>query len=1080
MAEDVKPFPPNKSLSALGINVRAPKISANLTLQKDSLNLSTGVLDGLGPRFGMAPIPNHSTFETPETGYSGGLAFTEEGSGIGAPYGNRRKVFGVSPTVTRRGSGIPFVNAYAWFLSLQADELSDPSTIDFVDLCLGQTSNTYPQNELAAGFQEGSTGQAGGAGKTVYDSLFFNAPTSGWRASVQARFQFPTSIAYASTAVLTVSGADIPAHWVAGTKRVNGSALILCTAYYTEAGFPTSWSTRDFQNTTRAIDVFDIDTSTGFVWQYTYPNMTTDSSLLYTEGFCPVGSSNGAANTVPASFGNAPTVTTRLDGAAVSASSVDTQLLNDPDMTINSGYTIYCAAVGGNPCAFITKKWIWPYGNRMSAPVDLTSSALFPRPRQTLDDSGAGTYYTENGTPRTTAFSYWPDFVSGTPLQTNAAAARTGNIHVSLGAANSGVLRANTEYEFTFSVFNKLTGVETNVGSPARFLTDTDDFVAISIYRDPTSTGSTGGTLRQRKPSALNIPVSNLGGYGNYMECRFYYRAVGSYEWLPALIIDLPKLQNYPNFDVLWACTGAIAALPGGQPGGFNDYSPLPLQDYNFCVSFKERMFWMTDTAIYWSYARNPFCYAGRNSASLTTGVFRGAFVHVNKGERAEDNTARLLMCTSDSIYVGRFTGQQFEQPVQVSPDTIESFPLEGSDFDISFWTSFTAFSARAMVVADGDLYYWGPNGVFFDEGVGKPSRISQSQEPDIFTKVDDTKIDQVFALYCDGTHEVFWFYPPAGGDGTTTGVLSYNTVTSEFQWGSIEGQVDGGQPIQQTKESIDWKGLSGQRSLLFVRADSAKLVQRAYYFDQRCLAGDVRPFADMLVYSAELISGYDWRLRLALGSVDNTNFATIAIGDYVSLTQFAAYTRSYATNTTDFVGLVVGTGNGGGRNYLDVRIPEEIGSLGSSPITFPGTRCPPIQHLAANGAGLNGFPWRIETNYWAAAGLDLEAFWKWLHAMFAVSLIPSRRPLTFSFAAQTPQRTQPYAVDYIMRNNFDGHYQTYLPMFLEDAALQSQAFKAIFSGYQIGSSWVLQYLAGHGAPTRRIDFLKEFEAEKA
>jgi hypothetical protein len=434
----------------------------------------------------------------------------------------------------------------------------------------------------------------------------------------------------------------------------------------------------------------------------------------------------------------------------------------------------------------------------------------------------------------------------------------------------------------------------------------------------------------------------------------------------------------------------------------------------------------------------------------------------------------------SDAIYVGRFTGEPFQQPVQVSFDTVLDFPLEGSDFLIDFWTSFTAYSARAMVIADGDLYYWGPSGLFFDEGLGEPERISSDLEPDVFQLVDDTKVDQIHGVFCDATGEIFWFYPPRGGDGTTTGILSYNIKTGKFLYGTMAGQVDGSQTITVDRESVDWKGLSGQRALVFTRTSSSSKVQRAYYFDQRCLGGDNMPLRDMLCYSATLISGQDWRLRLVKGSIDNTNFATIVAGDYIAALQWSAYTRSYATNTSDFIGLVVATGNDGTRNYIDVRLPTEISSLGASPITFPATRCPPLWHMAAAGAGLNAFQWRLPTNYWAPAGVDYEAFWKFLHCMFAVDLLASRKRIGYTFGAQTPQRSTPHNVDYVFRDNFDGHDQTYLGMFFSDAALQSQALKLIFSGYQVGSNWVLQYLSAHGANTRRIDFLKAFAAEKA
>jgi hypothetical protein len=1048
------------------------------TLHEDSLNLSTGLKDGIGPRFGMAPIPNHGD----QVNYNAeslmaGLASVEDGSlstGTKIYTGLRRKVFAVFklPTLdmsTTASTNKPTpITTFAWLISGTVD-----ASNDYVDMACGY-NGVRVGPDFAYGLSATATPSTLGPSQILERLFFVSASSIAWPAAVKARFQITTATAFCASAQITVSGQDFPASWLYGLVSTTGSATVPAPASYGNGGgAPTPWCTRVFRNTARVISIFDIDDATGLQYQFRYNDFTVDSATIYpTNGFLLPSTVPIASASLPA----ASSIATRLDAAASDPTLVDSQLLNDPDMTINSGYTLFMVASGGNPIAFLHKPWVIPLTTRVLLPTDLTSCAVYPLPIATLADAGAATSYMVDGSPRQTCFSRWPSFVSGVSLQTEAAAARTGTIHVTLGAANSGILRANTTYEFTFSIFNKLTGYETNVGDPAMFRTGSADFVALSIYRDPTNTGVSVGTPRQRLPSGQTPPYPSKSPT-NYIEYRFYYRELGEFEWKPALYIDAAKLLIYPNHNVLWACEGAIAGLPGGQPGGFNDYSQLPQGKYTDVVIFQERAFWCTEQAIMWSYRKNPFAYAGRNSATVSSGNIRGLKVHVYAGQRESTNSSRILICASDAIYTGRFTGRYIEQPVQVSPTEIHDFPQEGSDFEIDFWTSFTSYSSRSMVVADGQLFYWGPNGVFWDDGGGEPSRISPKLEPDLFsTVVNPTKTNEVVGVYCEATREIFWFYPPIDGATDTTGILSFNVETREFLFGEMDGKVDAAQALTIDRELVNWKSIAGKRVLLFARQASSNAVQRAYYFDERNRGGDMMPLEDMQIRSvATLGTATQWRLTLAQGTYNASTLAAIAVGDYVAALQFDAYTRSYASGISrDWIARVLAVG----ATYLDVALPAGMDFSGA--ITFPRGQLPPLWHVGASTAGVNGFPWRLETNYWAPAGLDIEAFWKYLHLLFKVRLPDSRLNIGYTLGVQTPQRPIPYEVALRLRNNFDGQDQTYAPIHFADAAVQSQALKVILSGFHIGSEWVLQYLAAHGTPTGEIDFLKQFEPQKA
>ncbi len=193
---------------------------------------------------------------------------------------------------------------------------------------------------------------------------------------------------------------------------------------------------------------------------------------------------------------------------------------------------------------------------------------------------------------------------------------------------------------------------------------------------------------------------------------------MGSYEWLPALVVDASFLAYYPNHRVLWMCKGAIAQLPGGQPGGFNDYSPLPDDVYDCVVSFRERIFWISPTSCVFSMRNNAFAYPLRNSVSAPTGEFRGALVHAYPGQAEQDS--RIVIFGSKETYIGRFTGRYQNYPVTIGTTTY-TYPLEGSDFQVDTWTSVTAFSHRSAVVAEGILYWWGPEGIYKDVGRDLP-----------------------------------------------------------------------------------------------------------------------------------------------------------------------------------------------------------------------------------------------------------------------------------------------------------------------------------------------------------------------
>lgn len=1091
MGDNLRRFP---AIIGPGVNTRAPSISPVLTLTEETSNVSAGIRDGIGPRFGMAPLPNHSDTDTTAISvapYLPGLAANESSAGA-AVFGNRRKLFGATPVVLPDPTTTPptMTRAYVWLVSKYKDADEDYVELTYSSKYDASSPQWTPRAELAAGIGPPTID----ASPDLQDLMFFTAPVlADWDDYVIGKFSIPNTTTYAGMAVVTVAGKDESGSWLWGRKITNGSATVPCTSSFLPtagstsatlaSGVPSNWNTRRFKNSSRQVTIFDLDATNGLQYGFVYSVMTTDSANIYSAGLYP---GSGGGQLIPASLPAATTIETRLDGAASSASSVDYQLINDPDNVINSGYGMILAAAGIGPVAFLTKSWLCNASDHVYWAVDLTTTPYFPSVRATAN-SVDGTPYTEDGTIKGTCFAYWPDFVTGTALPTETAAARTGSLHFTLGQAGSGILRANTEYEFTYSIYNKLISHETNVGEPARFYTDSDDFVALSIYRDPTDTGASGGVLRQRVPTdttrfpftgLLNSRAMNML---NYLEFRFYYRERGSYEWLPALFIDAAKLFYFPNFNVLWSCESAIAGLPGGQPGGFNDYGNLPAEDYIDVVVFQERAFWLSETAIRWSYRRNMFAYAGRNSSACPAGQFLGMKVHVYAGERENSNRSRLVVAASDAIYVGYFTGAPFEQPVQVSPDDVASFPLEGSDFNIDFWTSFTAYSGRAMVVGDGVLYYWGPNGAFMDAGGGYPERISQELEPEIFKYVDPTRTDEVVAHFSEETQEVYWFYPPAGEEDVTH-LLVYNARTKRWLPGSMNGRIDAAFRMSVEGEAVNWGELAGKRSFVVARVDDDAVIQRPYYFDVRNVrTGDYWPTKELLTNSIQRISG-GLRINLFTGWSASV-LGEIAVGDYIGAPLATAYTApGFGVFTVDIGGeflsrvIAVNTVSG----YIDV---EDIDGIPSNSV-FNRPCLLPLWHMAADGGGLHGIEWTIESNHWIPSGVDFDGFWLFFHTVSKLDLLDEDRrgaaELTYALAVKTPTNTTYSSDAYVFRDNFDGHDQSYFPLSMPELAVQGQGFKFKLSGVQLCNEWVLQYIAAHASPSGNIDFLKAFEPEKA
>lgn len=1063
-----------------GVEVNASDFQADLRLSKDSYNVLMGINKGLGPRFGMAPLPYHGRANVPT------VPITEAESLIKSEVGltdypdsnNRLKFYGIVPISMAVATGFnpsaqdfsQKVTHYAWILGRRIGATNDiylTIAINANVVVAGLTFRSFRSQNLYDGLSYSVFGDGTASIPLMHvGNIDINDYLKIGDSSVST-----SEMHFLRFSALSLSGKEVPMKYFAGDATTGGSGTdapslelwrVTSAAPVVGGGVPTSYQTRIFRNPKRQLTVHSL--AGGFLNRsYRYTDLDLTTASFAARGTFPAGSITSLT------AGAATAVDNRLDGVPGGA---DMGLVVDEENTVNSAMSLVFVAARKAFC-FVSQDWL--SATKVDGVdanfqlVPLTSKVIDPpvnaNGAYTESESGAG-----NAVNKPTSFRLWPNFVAGTPLPTDATTPYDNTTPVTLGAPGTGVLRANTVYEFTYSIYDKLYDRESNVGAPVKFQTRSDqDFVRLSLYRDE-KTG--GGVFRQRYngvPGGIVPAIQTTPDFGvgvgrpyyflNYYEFRFYYRPKGSFEWLPALFIDAARYFYDPNMGILWACEGAIAALPGGQPGGLNDYSPLPNEPWTDVCTFQERVFWMSAKSLVWSYRKNPFSYALRNSSACPSGEYRGILVYVGRGQSEQQLASRIIIFGSEAVYIGRFTGERITQPVQVSPDTIETFPQEGSDFVIDFWSSFTSFSARSAVVADGELYYWGPLGIFWDNGTS-PERISQSQEPDIYSLFDPNRTDEIHATYSTQTKEIIWFYPPRDLPNETHSIV-YNTEEGKFTPLRFAGKIDAAQALPLAQRPTG-SALNNLRTIVTTRKTDADDLQRAAFFDVFNRSGDIFPTHEAMISTVTTPQAGRRRFSGYFGGAD---LSSVVIGDKVCIHQAKKY-ASTMTSADDFIARVVAVDAIGGT--FDVDLPSGVAFDAAA--TLADDKNFPVWFER-----FHGFPYVLKGNYWMPAGVNFYAYWLFVYMLFKLRLLPSAFDQTFNFGYRSP--TSPdFATDIItFVNNSDGNQQCYHPLAPVNENFEGQALKIMLSGTHLGSEWVLQYLEAH-AQTLEGDQLKTFE----
>lgn len=1072
-----------------GIETQFRNIAKDFSLNEDTLNANVGVRAGLGPRHGMQPVPFHavdaqdSLGSVPNYLFPSSLAYSTRAASSFLQ--SRTRIYAIYPFKITQYDSVASRTArltqqgitYFYVADMQYTNGSGQLEPRVISIGYGaQQSYTSVTDWIARQITGFTAGVAGDASQ--YKSGVIFAPVLNTARTVPnatfRRFTPEAQKNYYNTAAFTVSGIDNNFFNVVG-YRSTFQSLSTNPLDWMFNGFSSqvNYAKLPLESTAYTVIVLGQQAANSNPqWYYKFQK---DSIALTSTAGSSLRIEPDVAyqlETLNANIASGSGTTT----AGSSAGSITRNLLflfQSKNFKINSSYQAFMIAKETPVCAIyqdhIAQRGIYRSISTLGATDANYSNALqyFDPTQHYLSIQSQGSF-NDDGVTKQTGFNLFPAYVSSSSLQTDATATRDGGVnHYALGAANTGLLRANTTYELAYSFYDKGTNTEGNVCQPVKFRTGSADFVKLAVWRQPTA----GAAPAQAAPIAPDcnfltpllsgagfsfLSVQALKDIGNYplinhLEIRFYYRALGTFDWLPTSRFDAAEFWFDPTTPTRWICESAVSALPGGVPGGIVDNSPLAADKYEDVVVFQNHVFWMSAKRLCWSNKNDVFTYPALNSVTVNKGYCKGIKEHVYPGQSTQDS--RLLLVTSDGIYAGRFDGELEEVSVRVDPNTSATFLRPGSNFRLSFWTSNTAFSARSMAIAKGVLFYWGPTGIFADDGATLPRKdFSLKIEPMLFDLYDPSRTDEIHAVYNDKTKQVIWFYPPRKtGTQSAQKALVYNMQFDAFfiyDFGNT--LVDAAQIVDISVDNSNNMDGAGQRILLYVRdAGNTALPQQAVFFDQLCDAGDVKP-SNIAFCSAVAVSGSNRRLTVS-SSVALPTSGKLTIDLYNFYTD-----TSISSGNPDAIYTIAG---GDGSTYIDIApiggswtsFDFQIGSITSVKRRFP------VQWEAQHG-----FTFSMISEYFLARGM--RDWQRWLYCFQTFRLNELKRSASQEVTMKwrsligTGQSTRSIT----FADNAKGHMNVHSAIVFTQQNAEGPALSTEWttaSGKFCGSRWVVQYL---------------------
>jgi len=632
------------------------------------------------------------------------------------------------------------------------------------------------------------------------------------------------------------------------------------------------------------------------------------------------------------------------------------------------------------------------HGNDLQQWIDPTNTLWKPKTHTTYDVAfPSDTYrYTETfagaGVPleKQTSFKRAPLFTVGTDTEST---------------SDDGFLTLETTYELSYSIYNAMTGKESNVGDPIKVFhgnpyTESHNYVvhrsAGLPYAFGTSTPSTGMThsylpnLNELFPDCETSAIESLPI--NFLYFRMYYREIGGFEWIFAGEHSFAKV-----YFELWGEDVTIGSStpvgpPGGQPGAFNDYSDLPADYYIDVKGFNDRLFWLTKGAIRYSLKNDKFSYPMRNFYPCPDGEFRGMIQHYFSGQSEQDG--RLVVFGSEGIYDGKFTGQFDYMQVRVSATAEpQSVPLEGSDFKLFRRGSDTAFSGRSACIAEGTMFFMGPTGIYADNGVGLPQKISQPIEPDYFSSFNKARTKEFHAFFNKKCREVLFFYIPAStSDGYKMRAWVFSLRVGQFTQYTYRNEIPWAQNLEWTDFAIQNTSVGGSRIMIGQRLGDNTgygYHTRPYFHDDDCEGGDSHNGYEFLVKTLTKMGSNQIKLDLALGTTTDTS--VIPLGTKVGIQ--ASTSHGALTSSQNIDGLynvkAVGTSP---NNSITVEVSAAVYAALTSPISFESFRQFPIFVGTDTATTPSIMPSTIEctleTEYLCPVSLDLWSRFRYVHLL--------------------------------------------------------------------------------------------------
>lgn len=1031
-----------------GIKSSRSNIGVNWGLDESTINAHIGHYDGVGPRHGMMPIPNHNHNE----GIIGvndpaPLQIAERAIGVNTQTTNSRsRVFSVAQLsatdwtgqsagiIPNSNTGSNKIKCFFWAISYVPRAAPSETWFGWVNSASLSSIDGSSNMHEPISYMDSSLSCAEPESSSV-DNV------SRIRYSYQRSFSKLLKIdarKYIKTISFSVSGQNQPStSFLANCFGPTTTAVGLFS--FDTFGFPRSIFYQDFKLTSQNFDITTLDGSFVALKKYDYTNFEILNSY-FTRGYA---NGNGASIiTLP----NSTAVTNINSGTSAFC------YVKMPTVSTSSQFTLFCAAPGRAVVA-VWQDWYrnaykingTVFGSSFQY-VDISSILASPPSINTIG-------YSEYSKNIRTCWSNWRayDGTTAVPIDPGLAGRTTGNIYT--GPAGSGVLRAKTTYQFAFSLFDKSTNHESNVGDPSLILTGTDDFVKLGIYllksTDPQNTGPISFSTFVL---TSGIPQSDFMRQVNHVQYRFYYRERGSFEWLPAGQIDATELYS-PLMTELWLCEGPFASSVGGQPGGFNDYSALASDTYFDTLNYRQRLFWMSEKQLSFSRSDDVFAYPAANSVTCPKGRFLGMIAHTYPGQ--SEQNSRLIIFGSEEVYAARFLGANYarQQSVRVSANSAGVFPVDGSDFNIDIWTSHTAFSSRSAVIAKGILYWWGPTGIYRDVGNELPEKdFSLQIEPLLFNLYDPNKIQEIHAVYNDITKEIIWFYPPNPKLGKVQRALSYKvTDGSFFVWDFGNAIVDSSQTVDAQFSNSNAKDNSGLRVMLMIRDNlDLTIAQRAVFFDDMCDSGDVTCSRTMLVKQVS-VQGANRRLTLAAGfAVALPTTGNLTVSNYQDY-------RDTTATSPDGIYAIAGSD---GATYID--IAPISGSWAGFDFLIE-TITDTSKFFPIFTDNLNGFSFRVSSQYWAPFGWRFWGRWLYCYQSYRAAdlLRSSGQTIQLQFATILGTSYSPRVVT--LTDNSRGNCQVHSQIVFNQQNADGQAMAITITtptGKFNGSRWSLQYLS--------------------